>query len=345
MAPTTQKALVIPAEKAAFKLLTDYPVATPEADEVLVKVAVTAICPAEWKIQTYGAPFLSEYPFIGGLDVAGIVEEVGASVQNVKKGGKIVCPGGFQTRHAGFKEYTIALAEHIPENVTFAEAVSVPLGLATAITPLYAPEGPDSLGLPAPWEPEGTTKFAGKPALIVGGSTSVGQYAIQVARMAGFAPILTTAAPKHADALRALGATHVLDRALAPSSAGGVALAYEAVGDEESQRLAYAALAAHAAAGFVSVTPGAPPEVLAAVAEDGDGKRVARAFSSLEVPQNRAVGREVFARLEGWLRDGTVKPNRVEVLVGLEAIPEGVRRVKEGKVSGVKLVVKVAEDL
>lgn len=82
----------------------------------------------------------------------------------------------------------------IPPNLSFEQAASVPLGLNTVVLGLYnrnpgstsigypapwevgQPAKPKSVGYPAPWEEGGTTKFAGKPALIVGGSSSVGQY-------------------------------------------------------------------------------------------------------------------------------------------------------------------------
>ena len=65
----------------------------------------------------------------------------------------------------------------IPENISFDQAASIPLGLATVVTGLYNhdPNG-KSVNFPAPWEEGGSTKFAGKPAFILGGSSSVGQY-------------------------------------------------------------------------------------------------------------------------------------------------------------------------
>lgn len=65
----------------------------------------------------------------------------------------------------------------IPDNITFDQAASVPLGLATVATALWSHD-PDakSVNFPAPWEEDGLTKFAGKPAFIIGGASSVGQY-------------------------------------------------------------------------------------------------------------------------------------------------------------------------
>ena len=65
----------------------------------------------------------------------------------------------------------------IPDNLTFEQVASVPLGLATAVCPIWThhPEA-STVNFPAPWEEGGATKYAGKPAFIIGGSTSVGQF-------------------------------------------------------------------------------------------------------------------------------------------------------------------------
>ena len=65
----------------------------------------------------------------------------------------------------------------IPDNLTFDQAATVPLCLATVATGIW-PHEPEShsVSFPAPWEEGGLTKFKGQPALILGGSSSVGQY-------------------------------------------------------------------------------------------------------------------------------------------------------------------------
>lgn len=89
MAPKTQKAIVVPEPKQPWKLVTDWPVLTPGPKDVLIKIISAALNPADWKVQQYAPPFITEYPFIGGLDGAGIVEEVGAEVANVSKGDRV----------------------------------------------------------------------------------------------------------------------------------------------------------------------------------------------------------------------------------------------------------------
>ena len=90
MAPTTQKALILPAEKAAFQLVEDWPVTPPGPTDVLVKLVSAALNPADAFVkQTGGGRLVPAYPFILGVDGAGVVEEVGSEVANVAKGDRV----------------------------------------------------------------------------------------------------------------------------------------------------------------------------------------------------------------------------------------------------------------
>jgi NADPH:quinone reductase-like Zn-dependent oxidoreductase len=87
MAPTEQKALVLPAKLGEFELQSRA-VPNPGKGEVLARIDATALNPVDWKIKVYGLDFLS-YPGIVGTDGAGVVEEVGEGVTNLKKGDKM----------------------------------------------------------------------------------------------------------------------------------------------------------------------------------------------------------------------------------------------------------------
>ncbi|RDX56945.1 GroES-like protein [Lentinus brumalis] len=358
MSPTTQKILGSPAPAAPWKIYDDWPVPAPGQKDVLIKVIAAALNPADVGIQsaTTQPPMIQGYPFIGGLDGAGIIEEVGAEVTSFAKGDKVLFPGGFEQNRATFKQYTVVPATNvakIPENLSFEQAASVPLCLATVATGIWAHEpGAKSLEFPAPWEEEGLTKFNGKAAFISGGSSSVGQYAIQLAKLQGFSPIITTSSLKHTDYLKSLGATHVLDRSLPPAkllaqlpelTAGQpIVYAYDAISAAETQHLAYDALAP---GGGLVVTHPFSVEILAEREErDGGSKKVARPYASLQWPGNVRLGEELYARLTEWLEKGIVVPNRVEVLPnGLAGIPEGLERMKNNQVSGVKLIAHPQE--
>ena len=85
----TQKALCITGKNAPLTV-GDVPLYEPGPNEVLVKVISTALNPIDWKIHKGPYDFFAKtYPFVLGLDGAGIVEKVGAEVTNVAKGDKM----------------------------------------------------------------------------------------------------------------------------------------------------------------------------------------------------------------------------------------------------------------
>ncbi|CDO71820.1 hypothetical protein BN946_scf184939.g44 [Trametes cinnabarina] len=309
--PKTQKALLLP-EKQGQWSLTEVPVPTPGPKEVLIKVTATALNPVDWKIQAYGA-FIQNYPWIGGTDAAGVVEE-------------------------------------IPDNVTEDQAASVPLALATVVTGLYNHHPHSkSVNFTAPWEEGGTTKFAGKPAFILGGSSSVGQYAIQLAKLSGFSPIIATASPHNAQLLLSLGATHVIDRSLPPAAikqelsklTGGkpIEFVYDAISLPDTQAIAYDALAPGGVLLLVL-----PESIPAELKKEGDNKKIVNVFGNVHPPENREVGVQLYKHLTEWLQKGIIVPNKVEVLPnGLAGIPEGLERLKNNKVSGHKLIARPQE--
>ncbi|KAL7278933.1 hypothetical protein ACG7TL_006764 [Trametes sanguinea] len=351
MAPKTQKALVLPEKQGQWRVV-EVEVPTPGPKEVLIKVTATALNPVDWKIQTYGY-FITDYPYVGGTDAAGVVEEVGPEVTNVAKGDRVLFQGWFTNRLATFQQYTIVPAEitaKIPDNITTDQAASVPLALATVVTGLYNhhPQG-KTINWTAPWEEGGAGKFAGKAALILGGASSVGQYAIQMAKLSGFSPIIATASPHNEQLLLSLGATHVVDRSLSPAAiklelpklTGGnpIEFVYDAISYPETQALAYDALAPGGA--LLIVLDEAVPQELK---KEGDNKTIVHVFGNVHTPENREVGVELYKRLTEWLEKGIVVPNKVEVLPnGLARIPEGLERLKNNKVSGHKLIARPHE--
>ena len=89
MSTQTQKALYIPEKHAPFKIA-DAPLYEPGPTEVLVKIAAAALNPVDWKIQKGPYDFFAKsYPFIPGVDGAGVVEKVGEEVSNVAEGDRV----------------------------------------------------------------------------------------------------------------------------------------------------------------------------------------------------------------------------------------------------------------
>ncbi|KAI0635549.1 GroES-like protein [Trametes polyzona] len=351
MAPATQKSLALLAKQGQWTV-TEFPVPTPGPKDVLVKITATALNPVDWKIQAFGL-FVTEFPYVGGTDAAGIVDEVGAEVTNVAKGDRILFQGWFENSKATFQQYAIVPAEivaKIPDNVSEDQAASVPLGLATVVTGLYNHDPKaKSVSFPAPWEEGGASKFSGKPAFIIGGSSSVGQYAIQMAKLSGFSPIIATSSLRHEEFLKSIGATYVIDRTLPASTiqaevsklVGGkpIPFVYDAISLPDTQPLAYDVLAPGGHLLLVLAE-----NISAERKKEGDNKTVVTVFGNVHTPENRAVGVALYSRLTEWLATGKLVPNRVEVLPnGLAGIPDGLERMKQDKVSGTKLIGRPQE--
>ena len=63
--------------------------------------------------------------------------------------------------------------------MSFEEAATIPIGLDTAALALYSRDevaiSQFSVGLYPPWEEGGRGKYSGKPIVVLGGASSVGQ--------------------------------------------------------------------------------------------------------------------------------------------------------------------------
>ncbi|KAF7789614.1 hypothetical protein EIP86_000560 [Pleurotus ostreatoroseus] len=341
-----QKALFLVEAKGAFAVQqTDIP--KPGPGELVVEIHATSLNPVDWKIQAFNF-FIENYPAILGTDSAGIVKEIGEGVTGFAVGDKVVHQGYFDNRRATFQQYTVVPAEitaKVPENISLDQASAIPLVLATAALGLYSsPKG--GAGLTAPWVEGGHGKYAGQPILIVGGSSSVGQIAIQLAKLSGFSPILTTASARNEAYLKSLGATHVLTREAVPLASlpsevkkitsEPVKIVYDSISDADTQSAAYEVLAPGGQ--IVLVLPFSVDE-----AKRSADKEVVQVFGNVHAPQNRAAGVALYKNLTELLRNGDIKPNRIEVLPnGLAGIPDGLEKLKAG-VSALKIVARPNE--
>jgi NADPH:quinone reductase-like Zn-dependent oxidoreductase len=125
----------------------------------------------------------------------------------------------------------------LPKGFTFAEAVTLPNNFVTVFHTLTT-----DLGIETPWpKADGhVPKDAEKSILIWGGSSSVGQFAIQILRYYGYKHILATASRKHHDKLRNLGAKQVFDyndkdifsEILEEGGSSGIPLIFDCIGSK-----------------------------------------------------------------------------------------------------------------
>ncbi|KAG1844069.1 chaperonin 10-like protein [Suillus subalutaceus] len=339
-----QKALFLPKKQGNFEI-GSRSIPSPGVGQLLVKIQSVALNPVDYKIKETGM-FVTHYPAILGTDIAGIVEEVGKGVDNFRKGDRVLAHGKLNNDFAAFQQYTLTVASFtakIPSSESFDSAATVPLGLDTALVGLYGNEF--GAGITPPWTKSASGHESNKPIVILGGSSSVGSYAIQLARLSGFYPIITTASPSNEDLVRDYGATHFFDRNLsgkqlkaAISKVTGIPIriVYDAISLPETQSVGWGLLANN---GTLVLT------LSASVKEDeGKGRKIVQTFGNPHVPQNQELCSSSWAVVEKWLSEGTIQTNKYEVLPnGLEGIIGGLERMRLGQVSGTKLVAHPQE--
>ncbi len=167
----------------------------PQAGEVLVRVHAVGLNPVDYKTGTNGHPNWT-YPHILGLDVAGVVEEIGKGVSTWKEGDRIVYHGNL-ARKGGYAEYAVTTAHsisRIPDTISFEEAATLPCAGYTAYQALHRK----------------LRVQEGESILIHGGAGGVGGFAVQLAALAGLR-VITTASKHNHEFVRVLGAHYVID--------------------------------------------------------------------------------------------------------------------------------------
>lgn len=196
---SSSKALVCRPTDGKNRLsLEDVPVPTLESHQVLVRNKAVAQNPTD--VLSFDGNAFGDGAVIG-CDFCGRVEQVGDKVTRVQRGqriGSFVFPGEVKELGA-FATYSVAdevTCFKVPESMSSEAAATLPLALTTAWLALFSPY---SLGIDR-------SKGEKNQILIWGGSSSVGQYAIQIARHFGF-QIATTCT--NSELVEKLGAKHV----------------------------------------------------------------------------------------------------------------------------------------
>ncbi|KAI0342588.1 medium-chain dehydrogenase/reductase like protein [Trametopsis cervina] len=346
---STHKALFLLERRGSYAVR-EIETPEPAAGELLVEVHATGLNPVDWKIQSFLDFICPTYPAIVGADSAGIVKAVGEGVTSFVVGDKVVHQGFYRNRQATFQQYTIVPAEitaKLPPNLSFDQAATIPLALATAAFGFYSKKAtlPARGGaeLAPVWEEGGRGKYAGQPILIIGGSSSVGQQAIQFAKLSGFSPIITTASKHNEAFVKSLGATHIVDRneplpqTVQSITSEPIKIIYDAISLKDTQNDAYDILA-----------PGGTLVLVEDLAIDESkltkDKELVAAYGTVYDPNQRALGVSLYKNLTAMLESGELKPNNVEVVPnGLAGIPDALEKLKAGKVSASKLVAHPQE--
>jgi NADPH:quinone reductase-like Zn-dependent oxidoreductase len=195
-AQTSMKAIVIHQNGGPEVLkYEDAPRPRPKDDEILIRVMAAAVNPVDVAIREdrFGG---RGFPFIPGMDVAGVVEQAGDKVTRFKKGDAAYAYLSFREQ-GGYAEFAVTKEDHAalkPKSIDFEHAAAVPLAATTAWQALV-----DKAGLKAD-----------QTVLIHGGSGGVGTLAVQIAKARG-AKVIATASAANQDLLKQLGVDQPID--------------------------------------------------------------------------------------------------------------------------------------
>ncbi len=165
--------------------------------EVRVQVHASSVNPVDYKIRdgVQRAVVWIRRPFTPGMDLSGVVLEVGAKVKGFSVGDEVISTPS-HLRQGTFAEEVVVRADELarkPANLTHEEAASLPL---VSMTAWYC------LQKSARLQP-------GQSVLIQAGSGGVGTAAIQLARALGAATVWATCSTRNLELVRALGATPI----------------------------------------------------------------------------------------------------------------------------------------
>ncbi|WP_373460351.1 zinc-dependent alcohol dehydrogenase family protein [Pseudokordiimonas caeni] len=192
----TMKAALVETQDGPFRLL-DIPRPVAGPGQVLVRIKASGINPLDAKIRAAAAAHARQpLPAILGLDMAGVVEAVGAGVTAFRPGDEVYGMVGGVGGHQGtLAEYVAADARLLalkPANLTMREAAVMPLVAITA------------------WEGlvDRMKVQAGQTLLVQGGAGGVGHMAVQIGR-AFSADVYATAGANKTHYLRSIGATPI----------------------------------------------------------------------------------------------------------------------------------------
>jgi NADPH:quinone reductase-like Zn-dependent oxidoreductase len=178
----------------------------PAAGQVLIRVAATSFNGVDGNIRAgfMQGPIPVTLPHTPGIDVAGTVAALGAGVEGVQVGDRVV---GFlpMAEDGAAAQYVVAPAEILtpaPTSVPLADAAALPAVGLTAWQALF----------------DHAKLAADQRVLINGAGGAVGGYAVQLAKNAG-AYVIATASPRSGDRVKAAGAHEIIDHTTSAVSA------------------------------------------------------------------------------------------------------------------------------
>ncbi|KAF2090181.1 GroES-like protein [Saccharata proteae CBS 121410] len=330
-----KEALVAPGPKVQ---IVDSPIPEPGPDQVVTKVVVSGTNPKDYKLPDWLKTTANE-----GDDIAGIVHSVGSNVTEFKPGDRVAAFHEMMKPHGSYAEYALSWQHttfHIPKQVSFEEAATLPLAVMTSCIGLYL-----RLGLPEPWRPA-TTPI---PLVIYGAASAVGSYAVQLAVRSNIHPLICIAGKSqaHVESMidRSKGDTIVEYRSGNDGVVAGIKNALN------GQKLLHAFDAVSEKGSYQNICRVLEPTgKITLVLVDRDFPEIPASVEQSTTmvgcvhEEDKDFGQVFFRYIAKALGDGWFRPQPHEVVPGgLDGVQTALDNLKEGKANAVKYVFRISE--
>jgi len=300
---------------------------------VLIRVAAAGLNPVDSKIRRFKPFFAPSLPAVPGMDVSGVVEEVGRGVSDFAPGDAVYgCAGGLLDLPGSLAEYMVADSRLIAkksEGLSLREAAAMPLATITAWEALF-----DRAGL----LPE-------HQVLIHGGAGGVGHLAVQLATIRGARVAATVSTEAKAALARSFGAGEVVNYKNEPvedyvtrlTGGRGFDVVFDTVGGANLDLSFKAAKIG----GLVAATASRETHDLTVVHEKG----LTLSVVFMLIPMIYGFGRkhhgEILAEAAWYSDSGRLRPNLDSRTFSLDQADAAYRLLDSGQATG-KIVVDVA---
>ena len=303
----------------------ELPMPTPGPTDVLVEVVATTVNRVDTFVRSGAYPTATPFPFVVGRDLVGTVAVADQAATGFRVGEPVWCNSlGHAGRQGAAAQYAVVPAERcyrLPDGVDAVQAAAVLHPAATAYLALMVHAG----------------LRAGESVYVAGGAGHVGSAAILLAARAG-ARVVASASAGDVEYCRSLGADITLDYRVSDFAdrlreAGDFDVHLDTSGHGDLA----AAVDVLARRGRIIVMSGmsSRPRLPAGDLYTKDGRVLGFVISNATVAELAAAA----DRINQLLADGALTPRRVETMP-LSAMADAHARLEEGRVRGVRLVVR-----
>ncbi len=158
-------------------------------------------------------------PFTQGMEIAGIVDEIGNNVSNLQRGNRVAVYSG-QGGLAEFGVFDAARAIRLPESTGFEDAAAIQIAYGTSHIALD----------------HRARLQAGETLLVTGAAGGVGLTAVEIGKLMGATVIAQARGQDKLDVAQAAGADHLIDASEdlreRVKALGGADVVYDAIGGD-----------------------------------------------------------------------------------------------------------------